>query len=406
MSISKYTYEVLKNYCSEKNIILSKDYSQLPLKGKAIIEAKCKNETCNNNFSKLFSTLMMYENFYCKPCSGKVTYEKTKKTCLEKYGVENVFQSNSHKEKIKNTCLEKYGTDNIMKNKDVQEKIKKTCMEKYGVEHFVQSDNQKEKSKKTCVERYGSEYALSSKEVQNKRKDTCLQKYGVENVLQHVDIIEKIRTTCLEKYGVEHPLQNKEILSKVQETCMEKYGVKNTFQHEEFKTKIMDTNLQKYGVEHPAQNKDILHKMKQKCLEKYGVENVMYDPEISARSLHNMAKKKAYTFPSGKEVMVQGYEPFALDRLIQIEQIDETHIETQRENVPEIWYDDPSGNKHRHYVDIYIQSQNRCIEVKSTWTFQMEHCYIFEKQEAAKNLGYQYEIWVFSEKGELVTMYK
>jgi hypothetical protein len=117
----------------------------------------------------------------------------------------------------------------------------------------------------------------------------------------------------------------------------------------------MTTNLQKYGVEHPAQNKDILNKMKQNCLEKYGVENVMYDPEIAARSLHNMAKKKTYTFPSGKEVMVQGYEPFALDRLIQIEQIDETHIETQRENVPEIWYDDPSGNKHRHYVDIYIQ---------------------------------------------------
>ena len=36
----------------------------------------------------------------------------------------------------------------------------------------------------------------------------------------------------------------------------------------------------------------------------------------------------------------------------------------------------------------------------------MEHCYIFEKQEAAKILGYQYEIWIFSVKGELVTMYK
>lgn len=85
MSTSKYTYDVLKNYCSKNNIILSKDYSQLRLKGRAIIEAKCKNTNCNNNFSKLFSTLMMYENFYCKPCSGKVTYEKTKKTCLEKW---------------------------------------------------------------------------------------------------------------------------------------------------------------------------------------------------------------------------------------------------------------------------------------------------------------------------------
>jgi len=119
-----------------------------------------------------------------------------------------------------------------------------------------------------------------------------------------------------------------------------------------------------------------------------------------------MAKKKSNTFPSGNEVMVQGYEPFALDRLLQIEQIDETEIETQRENVPEIWYYDPSGAKHRHYVDIYIKSQNRCIEIKSTWTFQMAHCHIFEKQDAAKQLGYDYEVWVFAENGELLDTYE
>ena len=26
------------------------------------------------------------------------------------------------------------------------------------------------------------------------------------------------------------------------------------------------------------------------------------------------------------------------------------------------------GLKHRHFVDIFIPSQNKCIEVKSTWT--------------------------------------
>lgn len=184
-----------------------------------------------------------------------------------------------------------------------------------------------------------------------------------------------------------------------------KHAWKNMVLKMYFKVNLTKKKLERYGVENVFQSEMHKEKIKNTCLEKYGVENVMYDPDIAARSLHNMAKNKAYTFPSGNEVMVQGYEPFALDRLIQLEQIDETQIETQRENVPEIWYYDPLGNKHRHYVDIYIQSQNRCIEVKSTWTFQMEHCYIFEKQEAAKNLGYQYEIWVFSEKGELVNNY-
>jgi hypothetical protein len=206
----------------------------------------------------------------------------------------------------------------------------------------------------------------------------------------------------MRNYGTEHSLQSKEVKEKGKKTMMEKYGFENAMKSDIIKDKIKNTNLERYGVENVFQSEIHKEKIKNTCLEKYGVENVMYDPDIAARSLHNMAKKKSYTFPSGKEVMVQGYEPFALDRLIQLEKIDENQIETQRENVPEIWYYDPSGNKHRHYVDIYIESQNRCIEIKSTWTFQMEHCYIFEKQEAAKNLGYEYEIWVFSEKGELI----
>ena len=209
----------------------------------------------------------------------------------------------------------------------------------------------------------------------------------------------------MENYGVEHALQSKEVRDKGKQTMMEKYGVENAMKSDIIKNKLKNTNLERYGVENVFQSEIHKEKIKNTCIEKYGVENVMYDPDIAARSLHNMAKKKTYTFPSGNEVMVQGYEPFALDRLIQIEEIDESDIETQRENVPEIWYNDPSGNKHRHYVDIFIQNQNRCIEVKSTWTYQMEHCYIFEKQEAAKKLGYHYEIWIFSEKGELVNTY-
>jgi hypothetical protein len=48
--------------------------------------------------------------------------------------------------------------------------------------------------------------------------------------------------------------------------------------------------------------------------------------------------------------------------------INEIDIITGAKNVPTIWYDDSDGKKHRHYVDIFIPSQNKCIEVKSTWT--------------------------------------
>ena len=88
-------------------------------------------------------------------------------------------------------------------------------------------------------------------------------------------------------------------------------------------------------------------------------------------------KSKEYIFPSGNIILVQGDEPYALDELIINENIDETNIITGCKNVPEIWYTDGLGKKHRHYVDIFIPSQNKCIEVKSTWTAEKKKDNIF-----------------------------
>ena len=110
--------------------------------------------------------------------------------------------------------------------------------------------------------------------------------------------------------------------------------------------------------------------------------------------------------PSGNQITCQGYEPFALNKLINDELINETDIVTGAKNVPEIWYDDEAGKKHRHYVDIFIQSQNRMVEVKSTWTAEKKKDNIFLKQDAGKKLGYLYEIWVYNKKGEIVECHK
>jgi len=107
---------------------------------------------------------------------------------------------------------------------------------------------------------------------------------------------------------------------------------------------------------------------------------------------------KHYTLPSGKIIDYQGYENYALDELLLVEKIKEDDIITSRKNVPEIWYNDRNNKRKRHYVDIYIKSQNRCIEVKSTWTNQ-EKNNVFQKQISAKDLGLKYEIWVYDKNG-------
>ena len=46
----------------------------------------------------------------------------------------------------------------------------------------------------------------------------------------------------------------------------------------------------------------------------------------------------------------------------------------------------------------FIKSQNRCIEVKSERTLSLEK-FMSYKQNAAKSIGYEYEIWIYDHKG-------
>lgn len=238
---------------------------------------------------------------------------------------------------------------------------------------------------------------------QNNIKTAVLNKYGVENVFQMKEIKDKIQDTNLAKYGVLHPNQNKEIRNKTKQTCLEKYGVENASQSNDVKFKIEKTCIEKYGVKYILQSNFVRDKAKQYYLTNYGVEFNSQVPEIAEKAHKNSYRKKTYILPSGKELICQGYEPFALDKLIKEENISEEDIVTGCKNVPLIWYNDEQNKKHRHYVDIYIPSQNRCIEVKSTWTARKDKKdNIYLKQNAAKELGYKYEIWVFNKKKELL----
>jgi len=114
---------------------------------------------------------------------------------------------------------------------------------------------------------------------------------------------------------------------------------------------------------------------------------------------------KEYIFPSGRIEKIQGYENIALDELINIELMNETDIIVGCKNVPTIWYTTNDNVKHRHYVDIFIPIQNRCIEVKGEWFYiRDKHILELKKQEAEK-LGYKYELWVYNKKKIKINCY-
>ena len=214
------------------------------------------------------------------------------------------------------------------------------------------------------------------------RKKTHIKNCGFTTNLKCPLTKEKIKATNLIKYGCEHNSQNEEIKNKKKQTMLNNYGVEYPTQSEILKKKSKETCQKKYGTDHPSQNK--------------------FYAEKHSKTSYN---KKEYTFPSGKIVNIQGYENFALDNLIINEKIDESNIITGCKNVPTIWYNDETNKKHRHYVDIFIPTQNRCIEVKSTWTAEKKKDCIFLKQNSAKELGYNYEIWVYDGKGNITNKY-
>jgi hypothetical protein len=454
---TKYDFERLHKYCDEKSILLLDDYSSSQLKKTFIIKGKCIYNGCQDTFEKNFINLLKH-GAYCKKCIKIVSVEKMKKTFLQNYGSENILHldfvkdktnpnkftndklinyckehnikllndySNdklTKKSKIKATCqtlncnsivdkifreIEKKGVYcEICSQQNKQNKRKATCLQKYGVENAISSEAVQTKMKLTNLKKYGVEYTFQSEIVKDKIKEICIEKYGVENASQNKDVREKYKQTCLEKYGVEHISQTDNYKQKYKTTIMKKYGVENISQNESIKKKKVDTCLKNYGVEYPSQHADIKQKKIETSLKHYGVEYPIQNPTVLDKNIKNCYRTKQYTFPSGNIILIQGYENLALDELIKKEKIDEHNIIMGVKNVPNIWYFGNDGKNHRHYVDIFIPTQNRCIEVKSTWTAKLNEHNIYFKQNAAKLIGYKYEIWIYNEKKQLVNLIK
>ena len=265
--------------------------------------------------------------------------------------------------------------------------------------------NKMNKIKQYNLLNYGYEFPFNSNNILNKSKNTCIERYGVSNPLKNNNILGKTKATLLEKYGVTIPIHNKNIKDKTKQTFLKKYGVENFLKTEEIKNIRISKCNEIYNVDYYLQSDIIQNKMKLNNIKKYGVEYTTQNENIMEKTSKNAYKLKEYIFPSGLSIKTQGYENFALDELIITEKIDESDIITGCKNVPVIWYNDETGKKHRHYVDIFIPSQNKCIEVKSTWTAEKKKDCIFLKQNAAKELGYKYEIWVYNSKKEKINCY-
>lgn len=134
----------------------------------------CCSVKCSNKSEKMRK--MVSESF--KNRDMKKVQEKRKKTCLEKYGVDNYAKTSSFKEQFKETCLERYGVEHNFQTEDCKKKR----------QEGLSNPEVNEKRKKWWTEE-------NKRNVRNTFLDTLYERYGVTNLSQIESVYEKTRKT-------------------------------------------------------------------------------------------------------------------------------------------------------------------------------------------------------------------
>jgi hypothetical protein len=173
-----------------------------------------------------------YKDVGCRKCQNKRTANNMSDGLHD-----NVFQMETVKEKSKKTCVDKYGTSHVRQNKEMQKKYEDRLEEKIGVRWAFTQPHVLEKIKEISLSRWGTENPFSSNKF-------------------HDEFREVIKATCVDKYGCEYVLNSKHY----KDLCMEKYGKPYVVNTSHFKTVMME----KYGYEHALQCPKIFRKTMKK----------------------------------------------------------------------------------------------------------------------------------------------
>ena len=190
--MSKYSFEILDNYCKENNIILLEDYSKCNVTNRTYIKSNCLN--CINIVYKKCMPFLKTGS-YCKKC----ILSKKKKINNPEYKIKYGFDS------LKDFCHEK----NI------------TLLEDYSYKNL----NQKSR---ICGKCYNSNC--------NKEFNTSLynlyKRNGFCDICSKHNRITNQKKTFFMNYGVTNPNKSQEVRNKIYESNLKKYGYKYAFNSE------------------------------------------------------------------------------------------------------------------------------------------------------------------------------
>ena len=274
---------ILQEGMYDPRSIEGEDYVVCPYcvkEGKKLTRAKTLVSTHFKLHSKTTEQVRNeYPNIQLKCMSSQ---NKAKKTNIEKYGVENPFQTEKVKEIVKGRTSEQ--------QKARVEKQKKTVQEKYGVDNVFKTEKVKNIVRNRDDEWYQNR--------QKKTIQTNIEKYGAEHYMQTEEGKEKLREAFIENYDVKNPMQVGEIVNKMIEANKDNHnGLFNS------STSVWRQKIVRAWKNKPKEElNSILNKRKETLLKRYGVENISLldsiKSKIRASLLENCGTDVAYNFNS------------------------------------------------------------------------------------------------------------
>lgn len=213
------------------------------------VHPKCK--FCGKDIPFRNKIKKPFGEFCSKSCAVKLPEDIQNKKELEKYGELGL----SKFEKTKRTLISKYGVDNIIKLPGVNEKRINTNIEKYGGKSPMSSEKVKRTWKENFKNTHGCEYPYQDNSILNKTKEKIVEKYGVDHAMKLKTIANKQQNTMIKKYGVKCIIHDKQWLNEHPEIIehryesMKKNGTLNTSKEEQYifnKIKLKFEVLQHY----------------------------------------------------------------------------------------------------------------------------------------------------------------
>jgi hypothetical protein len=167
-----------------------------------------KCEVCGGEFGR--GTNVKRPRLYRRTCSGECARRLRAvnggSTCMEKYGVGNVFQAGFAKEKSARTKELRYG-DPAWNN---PEKRRLACLAKYGADSNMRSAKGLAEYRAGMKNAHGVEFPMQSGNIRRKAAETCMRRYERPDI-QTPETVAKRARTCLGRYGVKTPMQSPEI---------------------------------------------------------------------------------------------------------------------------------------------------------------------------------------------------